>query len=129
LKDHHIKSLHREIEPVALSLMEGNWDGYISVCNNTREVEKLVTDTENTWLQFADSQPFEYSFFDEDYIELYKAESKAVQLFLAFSILTILLAGLSRKGNCCISFMKTVCWYNRFSRTGEFFHFCHSIAQ
>ena len=42
MKDHHIKSLHFEKEPVVLTLMPGNYEGYLLVRLSTDKVSESV---------------------------------------------------------------------------------------
>ena len=98
MKDHHIKSLHFDREPVALTLMPGNWEGYLVIRLRTNEISKTVRFVEERWDQYVDLQPFEYFFFDDDYNELYRTEMKTGQLFIVFAFLSIFLAGLGLLG-------------------------------
>jgi putative ABC transport system permease protein len=46
----------------------------------------------------APSQPFDYSFMDEDFIKLYRAEQRTGQIFITFAIIAIVIACLGLFG-------------------------------
>ena len=52
----------------------------------------------NTWNRFAPGNPFEYSFLDQDYEQLYMNEKQTRKLFTVFSFLAIFIACLGLYG-------------------------------
>lgn len=98
IKDHHIKSLHYDMEPVALTLMPGNFEGYLLIRLSTEEVANAVNYVADAWDSYVELQPFEYFFFDDDYNELYRTEMKTGQLFIVFAFLAIFIASLGLLG-------------------------------
>ena len=101
IKDYHYESLHQEIRPLALLLAAGNLQNeqnYISVRLSTESVFGTVRDIENTWKTFAPGDPFEYSFLDQDYDNLYTNEKQIRSLFSVFSFLAIFISCLGLFG-------------------------------
>lgn len=101
IKDYHYESLHQEIRPQALFLAGGyytNVESYISVRLNTENISETIGYVENTWKDFAPNKPFEYSFLDEDYDNLYMNEQQTRKLFSIFSFLAIFIACLGLFG-------------------------------
>jgi putative ABC transport system permease protein len=101
IKDYHYESLHQEIRPQALFLSGGyytNVESYISVRLNTENISETIGYVENTWKDFAPNKPFEYSFLDEDYDNLYMNEQQTRKLFSIFSFLAIFIACLGLFG-------------------------------
>lgn len=101
IKDYHYESLHQEIRPQALFLSGGyykNVQSYISIRLNTENVSETVKYVGNTWNDFAPGKPFEYSFLDKDYDNLYINEKQTRSLFSIFSFLAIFIACLGLFG-------------------------------
>jgi putative ABC transport system permease protein len=101
IKDYHYESLHQEIRPLALLLAAGsfqNEQNYISVRLSTENVFDTVRHIENTWKTFAPGHPFEYSFLDQDYNNLYANEKQIRSLFSVFSFLAIFISCLGLFG-------------------------------
>ena len=101
IKDYHYESLHQEIRPMALFLSGGyytNVESSISVRLNTENISETIKYAGNTWNDFAHNMPFEYSFLDEDYDNLYINEKQTRKLFSIFSFLAIFIACLGLFG-------------------------------
>jgi len=101
IKDYHYESLYQEIRPQALFLSGGyyqNVESYISVRLNTKNVSETVKYIGNTWNDFAPGKPYEYSFLDKDYDNLYINEIQTRSLFSIFSFLAIFIACLGLFG-------------------------------
>jgi len=101
IKDYHYESLHQEIRPQALFLIGGYYnrvESYISVRLNTENVSETVKFVGSTWNAFAPGKPFEYSFLDGDYDNLYTNERQTRSLFSIFSFLAIFIACLGLFG-------------------------------
>jgi putative ABC transport system permease protein len=101
IKDYHYESLHQEIRPQALFLSGGyytNVERYISVRLNTENISGTIKHIESKWKEFAPQMPFEYSFLDQDYDNLYMNERQTRKLFSIFSFLAIFIACLGLFG-------------------------------
>lgn len=101
IKDYHYESLHQEIRPQALFLSGGHYtnvERYISVRLNTENISGTIKHIESKWKEFAPQMPFEYSFLDQDYDNLYMNERQTRKLFSIFSFLAIFIACLGLFG-------------------------------
>ena len=65
---------------------------------NTENVSGTVRYVENTWKKLVHNMPFEYSFLDGDYNNLYINEKQTRKLFTIFSSLAIFIACLGLFG-------------------------------
>jgi putative ABC transport system permease protein len=106
LKDFNIASLHERITPVCFTLMKGNYEGYICIRLNRKNMQGAIKSIENIWKDYTNRQPFQYSFFADDFNKNYEAEFKTGRIFILFSILAILIACLGLMG--LITYMTTV---------------------
>jgi putative ABC transport system permease protein len=106
LKDFNIASLHEKITPVCFTLMQGNYEGYLCVRLNGKNIQGVIKSIENIWKDFSNRQPYQYSFFADDFNKNYDAEIKTGRIFILFSVLAILIACLGLIG--LITYMTTV---------------------
>jgi putative ABC transport system permease protein len=98
VKDFHFESLHQSIRPLALRLLREGEGKYITVRMSLEDTGKTTAFIRDEWKKFAPQQPFEYAFLDDNFKEIYRAEQRAAQLFMAFSILAIFIACLGLFG-------------------------------
>jgi len=101
IEDYHYESLHQKIRPMALFLSEGHYqytEEYISIRLNTENVSEVLRNVETTFNRFAPNMPFEYSFLDQDYDNLYVNEKQTRKMFMIFSFLAIFIACLGLFG-------------------------------
>jgi len=106
MKDFNIESLHNKIAPVCLTFMPGNYPGYLCIRLNGNNSQEAIRGIENLWNEFSGKQPFQYSFFAEDFNKQYDTEQKAGRIFILFSVLAILIACLGLIG--LIAYMTTI---------------------
>lgn len=90
-KDFHFQSLQKEIGPLALRVLPGNFR-YFSVAVTTGNIPNTISSLENTWKKVAPQRPLEYNFLQETFNRQYKSETKFGELFLVFTILAIIIA-------------------------------------
>ena len=96
IKNFNFSSLRDVITPLALKF--GNNNGNISVRINTSDIPNVLAQIKNKWKAIAPSQPFDYSFMDEDFNKLYTTEQRTGQIFITFAVLAILIACLGLFG-------------------------------
>jgi len=97
VKDFHFFSLHQKIEPLALLIYPEGLD-YLAVRISPNAVPDTLAFPGRTWNDFSGAQPFEYSFLDEDYGNLYKAETRLTTIFGYITVLSIFIACLGLFG-------------------------------
>lgn len=96
VEDFHFESLRDEIGPVIMRL--GNSTGYISMRLNAADYRATMDQVEKNWDELAPGQPFEYSFLDDRFTNMYEAESKLGDIFSVFAGLAIVIACLGLFG-------------------------------
>jgi len=96
IKNFNFSSLRDVITPLALKLGKDN--GNISVRIKTSDIPNVLAQIKNKWKAMAPSQPFDYSFMDEDFNKLYTTEQRTGQIFITFAVLAILIACLGLFG-------------------------------
>ncbi|NOQ26962.1 MAG: FtsX-like permease family protein [Bacteroidales bacterium] len=98
VKDFNFKSLHTKIEPVAFTLMPGNWEGVVCVKLEPENINSSIQQIQNIWDDFVNDYPFEYFFFDDHIKDMYTAEQRTNSIFILFTILSILISFLGLLG-------------------------------
>ncbi|MEE9190717.1 MAG: ABC transporter permease [Candidatus Neomarinimicrobiota bacterium] len=99
VKDFHFQSLHQEIRPMTFTLFGTDGFGrYTAVKIPREDVQGTLDFIESVWKKYAVDQPFEYTFLDDDFNQLYIAEYRTRRIVTTFSILAILVACLGLFG-------------------------------
>jgi putative ABC transport system permease protein len=106
MKDFNIESLHEKITPVCFLLMRGNYEGYLCIRLNGKNMQPTLKSIENVWKDFSNRQPFQYSFFKDEFNKHYETELKTGRIFILFSVLAIFIACLGLIG--LITYMTTI---------------------
>ncbi|MFC1543104.1 ABC transporter permease [Candidatus Neomarinimicrobiota bacterium] len=97
VKDYHFKSLHSEISPVVMSLSTTSGN-FLIVRIQPADIRNTLTMIEEIWAEFAPNIPFDYSFLDEDFDALFRAEQSFGKIVSYFTGLTIIIACLGLFG-------------------------------
>ncbi len=98
VEDFNFKSLHYSIEPAIITNMRNNFDGYILVRLNTKDISKNIAFIKRTWEKYNVEYPFDYFWLNSDFNKQYNSEKLIASLFFAFSILSIFIACLGLLG-------------------------------
>ncbi len=99
VKDFHVKSLHTKINALFLHLApHPDPLHYMAVRIRPGDIGRTLSGIEKAWREIYPHDPFAYSFLDQDLDHLYRAEGLRSRVFLAFSVLTILIACLGLFG-------------------------------
>ena len=96
LKNFNFNSLREQVSPMGLFYAEER--GKIAVRFTSADKSFLVSAVENKWKSIAPNQPFSYSFMDEDFNNIYRAEQRIGRIAISFSVLAILIACLGLFG-------------------------------
>ena len=96
VKDFHFESLKTEIGPLVMRLNGQN--GYLGVRLNAGNFQQVISDARSAWDQMATDQPFEYSFLDDRFGNMYETESRLGDIFTSFAVLAVLIACLGLFG-------------------------------
>jgi putative ABC transport system permease protein len=99
VKDFHLSSLHSPIEPMLLrSFRAGGFGRYTAVKINPIDKPATLEYIEQIWKKYAIDQPFEYTFLDDDFDQLYIEESRTSKIITIFSVLALFIASLGLFG-------------------------------
>jgi len=91
VKDFHVASLHESIGPVLLQVRPSSFR-YISVRISPVNIPETLSFFREKWGQLSPIFPFEYTFLDEDFDKLYRADKKVGRIVGIFSMLAIIVA-------------------------------------
>jgi putative ABC transport system permease protein len=102
LKDFNFTPLHKEVEPLFLSVVKdtATMAGgclYIRLDPKANIPEKVAA-IGKIFKKYQTEKPFEYTFLDDSFNALYKAEDRLAKLFTAFTGFAIFIAGLGLFG-------------------------------
>jgi putative ABC transport system permease protein len=97
VRDFHFKPLHQKIEPVALYIYPRLFQ-YISVRISPSNIPSVLNFLKQKWQELVPGQVFQYSFLDEDFDSLYKAEMRLGRIFTVVTFLAIFIACLGLFG-------------------------------
>jgi putative ABC transport system permease protein len=90
IKNFNFSSLRESIAPLVIQL--GSERGSIAARLNTEDIAPVLSQIKNKWRAMAPTQPFDYSFMDEDFNRQYNTERRTGQIFISFAVLAILVA-------------------------------------
>ncbi len=96
VKNFHFESLREGIGALSLSL--GDSAGAMSVRLSAGDFTNTISQIERIWNQVAPGQLFSYSFMEDAFNNTYRSEERLGQIFVIFTILSILIACLGLFG-------------------------------
>lgn len=91
VKDFHFKSLHEKIEPTVFTV-GFRWLFHIVIRIRPGNIPNTLDFIKETWKKYNPIRPFDFSFVDENFDKLYRAEEKMGTLFGYFTSLAIIIA-------------------------------------
>jgi len=97
VKDFQFQSLKDEITPLFIQIWPQNTYVF-AIRISPDNIPETLAFIENKWKELDPAHPFEYSFMDESFDQLYRSEEKLGQIFSVFSILAIFVASLGLFG-------------------------------
>lgn len=90
VEDFHFESLKQNISPLAFFLNKST--GSVAFRFEAKNTQEVIQAIEKTWKTLAPGQPFEYSFLDQDFADMYKNEQRLGETFGVFAALAIIIA-------------------------------------
>lgn len=90
VEDFHFESLKENISPLAFFLEKSN--GSAAFRFQAKNTQDVIQSIEKSWKKIAPTQPFEYSFLDDDFASMYKNEQNLGETFSVFAALAIIIA-------------------------------------
>ncbi len=98
VRNFNFEGLHKQVEPLRI-LPETRGDySRIAVKANLSRLTPVIEALESTWREVNPGIPLDYTFMNDDIQNQYQAESRFRSIFLIFSILSIVIAGLGLFG-------------------------------
>ncbi|MFN7119488.1 MAG: ABC transporter permease, partial [Saprospiraceae bacterium] len=99
VKDFNFESLHSNINPIVFFMPDGgNNFTDISIKIDGNHIPTALGHIEKIWQQFLPDFPYQYTFVDESFGQLYEAEQRQGRLFTIFSGIAIFIACLGLFG-------------------------------
>lgn len=106
IRDFNFSSLQAPIEPFAIFHSKSNAQGKrplsrvaLSIsADSPEEFNRIISDLESKWVEFASNRPFEYTILDQVFASAYESESKFSKVITSFAFLTIIIASLGLIG-------------------------------
>lgn len=96
LKDFNYESLKVGVAPMIFRYRHNNWRIFVKTTG--KDASTAIAAAEKVWKQYTTDFPFEYSFVDEEFNELYKSEQHTGTLFNAFAAVAIIISCLGLFG-------------------------------
>lgn len=90
VSDFHFESLKQNITPLCLKLGESGWAMPIRFAS--KDTKEVIAHVEKNWKMMAHGQPFEYTFLDDAFGNMYSSEQRLGQVFGIFATLAIIIA-------------------------------------
>jgi putative ABC transport system permease protein len=97
VKDFHFRSLHDAIEPSLMYIGSHN-NNFLIVRLRNGNMKESIEAIQKKWEETESAFPFDYFLLDKELDTLYKAELRIGELFLAFTLIAILIACLGLFG-------------------------------
>lgn len=88
VRDVHFESLHTAIKPM-IFMVKPYWYFYINVRINGHQVPAALAHLESTWRELFPDLPFEYTFLDSEFEQLYQKEKRLAGGLGAMAILAL----------------------------------------
>jgi len=105
VKDFNFNTLRDNVSSVVLTMTtaferkkQGDRPDVLAVKVNSDNLPALLAGIEKKWKSFSNNQEFDYSFMDEDFDNLYRAEQRTGKIAVLFTTLAILIACLGLFG-------------------------------
>jgi len=98
LKNFHFKGADQPIEPIAFALTGPEYLSYILIRLTPGNIPEALKSAEKVWKNVLPEYPFDYTFIDEDYDSLFRAQLRLTSLLKYFTILAIIIACLGLYG-------------------------------
>lgn len=115
MQDFNFESLHQSIVPLILTMPPASqpasnsfYNLSIKLAGNKDNIAAALRRIEKTWKAFLPEVPFDYSFLDEGFSQLYTAEQRQGQLFTIFSGIAVFIACLGLLGLSAFSISQRI---------------------
>ncbi len=97
VQDFHFESLQKNIDPMLMYINNGNGN-IITFRYQTEDANKVAKLLESKWKEFLPNQPFNYSFLEDRFNNMYFEEQQTKNIMVVSTILAIIIASLGLFG-------------------------------
>ncbi|WKN32640.1 ABC transporter permease [Porifericola rhodea] len=99
VKDFHVETFDRQVKPIAIQYFTPSFlSDYVVVRTQAENTTESVSAVESVWSRFEPENPFVYSFLDQDFDHMFRAEQRLGDVLKVFTFLAILVACLGLFG-------------------------------
>ena len=98
LKNFHFKGADQPIEPIAFALTGPEYLSFILIRLTPGNIPEAIKTAEKVWKNVLPEYPFDYSFIEEDYDNLFRAQLRLTRLLKYFTLLAVIIACLGLYG-------------------------------
>jgi len=110
--DFHFESLHQKIIPLVIinpaALPSQSFYNFLTVKVHGRNMASVLGSIEKNWRQYFPEIPYQYTFLDEKFAQLYLSEQRQATIFTVFSCIAIFIACLGLFGLSAFSITQRV---------------------
>ena len=96
VSDFHLRTIHEEIEPVVM--LFSPYHAFVLIRIEPEGIPDTIARIRQVWQEIDHIYPLEYTFLDEDFDRLYRADRQLGTIFAAFAFLAIFVACLGLLG-------------------------------
>lgn len=96
VKDFNFESLRHDVGALSMFLGNNSWVSAYRI--QTADIFPLINKIENKYKSFSSSMPFDYTFLDEQFNNMYRQEQSVGKIAITFAILAIIIACLGLFG-------------------------------
>jgi len=96
VKDFHFESLHQPVVPMIF--LKGARFNNLSIKIDGHNVQSSIAIIQSTWQQYLPNTPFDFTFLDKRFEQLYQSEQQQGTLFTIFACIAIFIACLGLFG-------------------------------
>lgn len=98
IKDFHYEDLHLPITPYGFQLSSQPLYNYMMIHTKPGDINSILQMIQKTWHNLNPTEPFEYSFLDDDFQKNYDAENRLASIVGYFTVVAILISCLGLFG-------------------------------
>jgi putative ABC transport system permease protein len=98
LKNFHFKGADQAIEPMAFALAGTDYLNVILIRLTRGNIPASVKTVEKIWKEIVPEYPLDYTFIDQDYDNLFRAQMRLTKLLKYFTVLAVIIACLGLYG-------------------------------
>ncbi|WP_422082859.1 ABC transporter permease [Ulvibacterium sp.] len=107
IRNFNFETLRNQVDALSMQLSSNGGNLAIKL-HSGKQASKIVGEVERMWNKTVPTLPFEYSFMDDSFNRTYDADRRLGKIFIAFTVLSILIACLGLFGLAAFNAQKRV---------------------